>query len=84
MESQHISGMVTIACPAPTLAHPGDALTEDSGSDVPIHLYSFSFNLNPDWTQALADQEEILACQCAYDIPLPSNTHLNNRYRVYC
>ncbi|KAI8657178.1 hypothetical protein NCS57_01095500 [Fusarium keratoplasticum] len=30
------------------------------GSDVPIHLYSFSFNLNPDWTQALADQEEIL------------------------
>ncbi|KAF4994132.1 hypothetical protein FDECE_13232 [Fusarium decemcellulare] len=31
------------------------------GSDVPIHLYSFSFNLNPNWTQALADQEEILA-----------------------
>ncbi|KAH6869051.1 hypothetical protein B0T10DRAFT_418998 [Thelonectria olida] len=30
------------------------------GSDVPIHLYSFSFNLNPNWTQALADQEEIL------------------------
>ncbi|KAI9168091.1 Baeyer-Villiger monooxygenase [Paramyrothecium foliicola] len=30
------------------------------GSDVPIHLYSFSFNLNPDWTQQLADQEEIL------------------------
>ncbi|KAM0431988.1 hypothetical protein ACHAQK_009904 [Fusarium lateritium] len=30
------------------------------GSDVPIHLYSFSFNLNPDWTQALADQQEIL------------------------
>ncbi|KAK1763980.1 FAD/NAD(P)-binding domain-containing protein [Phialemonium atrogriseum] len=30
------------------------------GSDVPIHLYSFSFNLNPGWTQALADQEEIL------------------------
>ncbi|KAN0110969.1 FAD/NAD(P)-binding domain containing protein [Hyaloscypha variabilis] len=30
------------------------------GSDVPIHLYSFSFNLNPDWSQELADQEEIL------------------------
>ncbi|KAM5352841.1 hypothetical protein ACJ41O_005563 [Fusarium nematophilum] len=30
------------------------------GSDVPIHLYSFSFNLNPDWTQELADQKEIL------------------------
>lgn len=28
---------------------------------MPIHLYSFSFNLNPDWTQALADQQEILA-----------------------
>ncbi|KAM0330103.1 hypothetical protein ACHAQA_004275 [Verticillium albo-atrum] len=33
------------------------------GSDVPIHLYSFSFNLNPNWTQALADQEEILECE---------------------
>ncbi|KAH8743316.1 hypothetical protein BGZ57DRAFT_946387 [Hyaloscypha finlandica] len=30
------------------------------GSDVPIHLYSFSFNLNPDWSQELAEQEEIL------------------------
>jgi hypothetical protein len=36
---------------------------ENSGSDVPIHLYSFSFNLNPDWTQALADQQEILDCE---------------------
>jgi hypothetical protein len=33
-----------------------------SGSDVPIHLYSFSFNLNPDWSQELADQEEVLQC----------------------
>ncbi|KAM0276076.1 hypothetical protein ACHAQH_007095 [Verticillium albo-atrum] len=32
-------------------------------SDVPIHLYSFSFNLNLSWTQALADQEEILESQ---------------------
>ncbi|KAI1874207.1 uncharacterized protein JN550_002786 [Neoarthrinium moseri] len=30
------------------------------GSDVPIHLYSFSFNLNPDWTEELCDQTEIL------------------------
>ncbi|KAL1877871.1 hypothetical protein Daus18300_002224 [Diaporthe australafricana] len=30
------------------------------GSDVPIHLYSFSFNLNPDWTEELCDQSEIL------------------------
>lgn len=62
-------------CPVPMPAPKEDLLIEDSGSDVPIHLYSFSFNLNPDWTQALADQEEILACQCACDIPLSSNTH---------
>ncbi|KAI3394967.1 hypothetical protein diail_2025 [Diaporthe ilicicola] len=30
------------------------------GSDVPIHLYSFSFNLNPDWSEELCDQAEIL------------------------
>ncbi|KAH8685065.1 hypothetical protein BGZ61DRAFT_356065 [Ilyonectria robusta] len=30
------------------------------GSDVPIHLYSFSFNLNPNWSQELVDQQEIL------------------------
>ncbi|PNP38823.1 hypothetical protein TGAMA5MH_09046 [Trichoderma gamsii] len=30
------------------------------GSDVAIHLYSFSFNLNPNWTEELCDQEEIL------------------------
>ncbi|KAG8158441.1 hypothetical protein KVR01_011563 [Diaporthe batatas] len=30
------------------------------GSDVPIHLYSFSFNLNPDWSEELCDQTEIL------------------------
>ncbi|KAJ0119957.1 hypothetical protein J7T55_000807 [Diaporthe amygdali] len=30
------------------------------GSDVPIHLYSFSFNLNPDWSEELCDQSEIL------------------------
>ncbi|KAG6358539.1 hypothetical protein INS49_012056 [Diaporthe citri] len=30
------------------------------GSDVPIHLYSYSFNLNPDWSEELCDQSEIL------------------------
>lgn len=29
------------------------------GCDVYSHLYSFSFNLNPSWTQELADQPEI-------------------------
>jgi cation diffusion facilitator CzcD-associated flavoprotein CzcO len=31
-----------------------------SGCDVPTHLYSFSFNLNPDWSRELCDQKEIL------------------------
>ncbi|RFU32297.1 hypothetical protein B7463_g4014, partial [Scytalidium lignicola] len=30
------------------------------GCDVPTHLYSFSFNLNPEWSKELCDQEEIL------------------------
>lgn len=34
-----------------------------SGCDVPTHLYSFSFNLNPDWSKELCDQEEILECK---------------------
>jgi cation diffusion facilitator CzcD-associated flavoprotein CzcO len=29
--------------------------------DVPAHLYSFSFALNPDWSRMFAPQEEILA-----------------------
>lgn len=29
--------------------------------DVPSHLYSYSFALNPDWTRFFAPQEEILA-----------------------
>jgi cation diffusion facilitator CzcD-associated flavoprotein CzcO len=31
------------------------------GCDVPSHLYSFSFALNPDWSKALCEQPEILA-----------------------
>ena len=30
------------------------------GCDVDSHLYSFSFNLNPDWSKRFAEQEEIL------------------------
>ncbi|KAF2481593.1 monooxygenase [Neohortaea acidophila] len=30
------------------------------GCDLPSHLYSFSFNLNPDWSQELCEQPEIL------------------------
>ena len=31
------------------------------GCDVDSHLYSFSFNPNPDWSKKFAEQEEILA-----------------------
>lgn len=34
-----------------------------SGCDVPTHLYSFSFNLNPNWSKELCDQSEILNCK---------------------
>lgn len=30
---------------------------------MPIHLYSFSFNLNSDWSEELCDQSEILQCE---------------------
>ena len=30
------------------------------GCDVDSHLYSFSFNLNPNWSKRFADQPEIL------------------------
>lgn len=30
------------------------------GCDVPSHLYSFSFNLNPNWSRDLCEQPEIL------------------------
>ncbi|KAF2233755.1 monooxygenase [Viridothelium virens] len=31
------------------------------GCDVPTHLYSFSFDLNPDWSKELCDGPEILS-----------------------
>jgi len=40
--------------------------------DVPSHLYSFSFEPNPDWSNAFARQDEILAylrrCADRYDV----------------
>ncbi|KAJ4985449.1 monooxygenase [Stagonosporopsis vannaccii] len=30
------------------------------GCDIPTHLYSFSFNLNPYWSKELCDRQEIL------------------------
>ncbi len=47
-------------------AYPGAAC------DVPSHLYSFSFEPNPDWTRTYAPQREILAylegCARKYDV----------------
>jgi cation diffusion facilitator CzcD-associated flavoprotein CzcO len=59
LENKYISRMVS-----------HDILHEDSlayyycysGCDVPTHLYSFSFNLNPNWSKELCDQKEILEC----------------------
>ena len=43
------------------LSSPINLLTQDcSGCDVHSHLYSFSFNLNPNWSKQLAEQKEIL------------------------
>ena len=40
--------------------------------DIPSHLYSFSFELKPDWTRPYASQPEILAylehCAAKYGI----------------
>ncbi|VUC25614.1 unnamed protein product [Clonostachys rosea] len=30
------------------------------GCDIPAHIYTFSFNLNPDWSANLVDRDEIL------------------------
>jgi hypothetical protein len=35
----------------------------NSGCDLPSHLYSFSFNLNPNWSKQLCEQPEILQCR---------------------
>ena len=33
------------------------------GCDVPTRLYSFSFNLNPNWSKVMCDGPEILECE---------------------
>src|ERR1700753_1997279 len=35
----------------------------NSGCDLKSHLYSFSFNLNPNWSKELCQQPEILQCK---------------------
>jgi cation diffusion facilitator CzcD-associated flavoprotein CzcO len=47
--------------------------------DVPSHLYSFSFALNPDWTQTYSTQPEIWAYlrRCADDFGIRPHLRLN-------
>lgn len=46
-----------------------DNIYPGSGCDVPSHLYSYSFALNPDWTHVFSRQDEILRYfeKCADD-----------------
>src|SRR5919108_2383945 len=52
------------------------------GCDVPSHLYSFSFELNPDWTRTYSTQPEIrdylIHCADKYGI----RPHLRTRTTV--
>jgi cation diffusion facilitator CzcD-associated flavoprotein CzcO len=47
--------------------------------DIPSHLYSFSFELNPEWSRMFAPQLEIQAYlkRCAEKYDLPSRIKLN-------
>ena len=50
-----------------------------AGCDIPSHFYSFSFEPNPDWTQAFALQPEIqqYMINVTKKYNLPAHTHLN-------
>lgn len=55
-------GHPLILTPIGTSTYPG------CGCDLPSHLYSFSFNLNPNWSKELCEQPEILQCTfCCLD-----------------
>jgi cation diffusion facilitator CzcD-associated flavoprotein CzcO len=48
--------------------------------DVPSHMYSFSFELNPDWSRMFAPQREIWAYmrRCAAKYGLPEHLRFNS------
>lgn len=48
-------------CKPASLANASDK--EASGCDLKSHLYSFSFNPNPNWSKELCEQPEILQCK---------------------
>src|ERR1051326_2758902 len=49
--------------------------------DVPSHLYSFSFALNPDWSRSYSSQREIWQYlrRCARRFGILPHIHWNNR-----
>ncbi|KAH8585503.1 monooxygenase [Bisporella sp. PMI_857] len=52
------------------------------GCDIPTHLYSFSFNLNPEWSKELCDQPEILEYINATVDKFNLRSHMN--FQVEC
>ncbi|KAK4048332.1 hypothetical protein OIV83_004854 [Microbotryomycetes sp. JL201] len=52
------------------------------GCDVYSHLYSFSFNLNPSWTQELVDQPELERYMNDTVDKLGLRSHI--QFQVYC
>src|SRR4029079_15898573 len=50
--------------------------------DVPSHLYSYSFALNPRWSKTFANQTEILACLARVAADHGLAAHLRTRTRV--
>ena len=82
MEDKHIPRMVS-ELGTPVHIPPVTDKTY-SGCDLPSHLYSFSFNLNPNWSKELCDQPEILQCEQPIPRLLLLPTELTqNRYGGY-
>lgn len=55
-----------------------------SGCDLPSHLYSFSFNLNPNWSKQLCEQPEILQCKLSYQLAVTTSKLTGDRHGRYC
>lgn len=56
-----------------------DNIYPGSGCDVPSHLYSYSFKLNPDWSRVFSRQSEIKAYfeNCVEEFGLKEKIHFN-------
>ena len=54
-----------------------------SGCDLKSHLYSFSFNPNPNWSKELCEQPEILQCTFCRDYRCPAIMILSIRLTTF-